>query len=87
MCTRRTFVEQISGLTRRYGHRTERLHSTLAAVGLALAGQADARLAAVHALLKAGHSRRSVQQQLGMSWRTVKQFADVATPEELFTGQ
>ncbi|GAA3481680.1 transposase family protein [Streptomyces yanii] len=87
MCTRRTFVEQISGLTRRYGHRTERLRSTLAAVGLALAGQAAARLAAVHALLKAGHSRRSVQRQLGMSWRTVKQFADVATPEELFTGQ
>lgn len=45
------------------------------------------RHAAVHALLKAGHSRRSVQRQLGMSWRTVKQFADVATPEELFTGQ
>ncbi|WP_331762072.1 transposase [Streptomyces anulatus] len=45
------------------------------------------RHAAVHALLKAGHSRRSVQRQLGMTWRTVKQFADVATPEELFTGQ
>jgi transposase len=40
-------VEQISGLTRRYGQRTERLRSTLAAVGLALAGRAGARLAAV----------------------------------------
>ncbi|MFB6960839.1 transposase family protein [Streptomyces sp. NPDC056309] len=38
MCTRRTFVEQISGLTRRYGQRTERRRSTLAAVGLVLAG-------------------------------------------------
>ncbi|MFI1757985.1 hypothetical protein [Streptomyces sp. NPDC020571] len=36
MCARRTFVEQIPGLTRRYGQRTERLRSTLAAVGLAL---------------------------------------------------
>jgi transposase len=45
-CPRRTFVEQISGLTRKYGQRTERLRSTLAAVGLALAGRAGARLAA-----------------------------------------
>ncbi|MFE4649776.1 transposase family protein [Streptomyces sp. NPDC056707] len=47
MCPRRTFVEQISGLSRRYGQRTERLRSTLAALGLALAGRAGARLAAV----------------------------------------
>lgn len=47
VCTRRTFVEQIPGLTRRYGQRTERLRSTLAAVGLALAGRASARLASV----------------------------------------
>nr|WP_326828173.1 transposase family protein [Streptomyces sp. NBC_01751] len=46
-CPRQTFVEQIPGLTRRYGQRTERLRSTLAAVGLALAGRAGARLAAV----------------------------------------
>jgi transposase len=45
------------------------------------------RHAAVHELLTAGHSRRSVQRQLGMTYRTVKQFADAATPEELFTGQ
>ncbi|MET7548427.1 ISL3 family transposase [Streptomyces sp. NPDC005479] len=47
MCPRRTFVEQIPGLTRRHGQRTERLRSTLAAVGLALAGRAGARLASV----------------------------------------
>lgn len=46
-CGRRTFVEQISGLTCRHGQRTERLRSTLAAVGLALAGRAGARLARV----------------------------------------
>ncbi|MFF2655549.1 hypothetical protein [Streptomyces sp. NPDC058045] len=40
-------MEQISGLTRRYGQRTERLRSTLASLGLALAGRAGARLAAV----------------------------------------
>ncbi|MFD5080001.1 ISL3 family transposase [Streptomyces sp. NPDC058371] len=47
MCPRRTFVEQIPGLTRRHGQRTERLRSTLAAVGLALAGRAGSRLASV----------------------------------------
>lgn len=46
-CGRRTFVEQIAGLTRRNGQRTERLRSTLAAIGLALAGRAGARLAHV----------------------------------------
>ncbi|MFD6126481.1 ISL3 family transposase, partial [Streptomyces hydrogenans] len=45
------------------------------------------RHAAVHALLAAGHSRRSVQRQLGMTYRTVKQLAGAAMPEELFTGQ
>ncbi|MEW2496811.1 hypothetical protein AB0942_25240 [Streptomyces nodosus] len=46
-CEWRTFVEQIAGLTRRYGRWTERLRSTLAAVGLALAGRAGARMAGV----------------------------------------
>ncbi|MFG2903058.1 ISL3 family transposase [Streptomyces zaomyceticus] len=46
-CSRQTFVEQISGLTRRHGQRTERLRSILTEVGLALAGRAGARLAAV----------------------------------------
>lgn len=46
-CERRTFAEQLPGLTRRYGRRTERLRSTLAAVGLALAGRAGARMASV----------------------------------------
>ncbi|MGW9046821.1 ISL3 family transposase [Streptomyces lydicus] len=46
VCARRTFVEQIPGLTRRYGQRTERLRSALTSVGLALAGRAGARLAA-----------------------------------------
>ncbi len=36
----------------------------------------------MHDLLKAGHSWRSVERQLGMTWRTVKQLADAATPEE-----
>ncbi|MFE6847967.1 transposase family protein [Streptomyces sp. NPDC057686] len=43
-CGRRTFVEQVPGPTRRHGQRTERLRSTLAAVGLALAGRASARM-------------------------------------------
>ncbi|MFL4953237.1 ISL3 family transposase [Streptomyces sp. MMS24-I31] len=55
--------------------------------GHRFADRTRSRHAAVHALLKAGHSRRSVQRQLGKTWRTVKQLADAATPEELFTGQ
>ncbi|MFF8990513.1 transposase family protein [Streptomyces sp. NPDC014983] len=46
-CARRTFVERAPGLTRRHGQRTERLRSTLVAVGLALAGRASARLVSV----------------------------------------
>ncbi|MEU3907139.1 ISL3 family transposase [Streptomyces goshikiensis] len=44
-CGRRTFAEQLPGLTRRYGRQTGRLRTTLAAVGLALAGRAGARVA------------------------------------------
>lgn len=44
-CPRRTFVEQIPGLTRRLGRWTERLRSELASLGLALAGRAGERLA------------------------------------------
>ncbi|MFE1900416.1 transposase family protein [Streptomyces yangpuensis] len=42
-CERRTLVEQIPGLTRRHGQRTERLRSSLAAIGLAVAGRAGSR--------------------------------------------
>ncbi len=55
--------------------------------GHRFADRTRSRHAAVHDLLKAGHSRRSVERQLGMTWRTVKQLADAATPEELFNGQ
>ncbi|MFD0229338.1 ISL3 family transposase [Streptomyces hirsutus] len=55
--------------------------------GHRFADRTRARHAAVHALLDAGHSHRSIQRQLGMSWRTVKKLAEAAAPEELFTGQ
>ncbi|MEJ8650672.1 transposase family protein [Streptomyces sp. MS1.AVA.3] len=38
-CERRTFAEQVPGLTRRYSRWTERLRSALAEVGLALASR------------------------------------------------
>jgi transposase len=44
-CRRRTFVEQVPGLTRRHGRVTERLRHAMGAIGLALAGRAGARLA------------------------------------------
>lgn len=43
-CLRKTFIEQVPGLTRRFGRRTERLRSALVSVGLALAGRAGARM-------------------------------------------
>ncbi|MFI1176656.1 hypothetical protein [Streptomyces melanogenes] len=46
-CLRRTFVEQVEGLTIRYGRYTSLLLEMLRAVGLALAGSAGARLSAV----------------------------------------
>ncbi|MGP4003555.1 helix-turn-helix domain-containing protein [Streptomyces sp. 8N706] len=45
------------------------------------------RHATVHALLDAGHSRRAIARQLGMTYRTVKRYADAAGPEDLFQGQ
>ncbi|MFF9244212.1 hypothetical protein ACF1AY_34855 [Streptomyces sp. NPDC014776] len=43
--------------------------------------------ATVHALLKAGHSRRAIQRQLRMAHHAVKKYADAAGPEDLFAGQ
>ncbi|MFF3002020.1 ISL3 family transposase [Kitasatospora sp. NPDC057940] len=44
-CERRTFAEQVPGLTRRHSRWTERLRTALTSIGLALAGRAGARLA------------------------------------------
>lgn len=46
-CPARTFVEQVDGLSQRYRRRTLPLLGVLSQVGLALAGRAGARLAAV----------------------------------------
>ncbi|MFG2212788.1 ISL3 family transposase [Streptomyces sp. NPDC048638] len=62
-CGRRTFVEQLPGLTRRYSRWTERLRSTLATVGLALAGRAGARMACVFGV---SVSRSTVLRLVGM---------------------
>jgi hypothetical protein len=43
-CERMAVAEQVPGLTRRFGRRTERLRSTLVSVGLALAGRPGARM-------------------------------------------
>ena len=45
-CPKRTFAEQIPGLTSRYARRSLGLGRMLAAVGLALAGRAGAGSAA-----------------------------------------
>jgi transposase len=43
-CTRITFAEQVAGLTRPYAQRTVALNTALQTLGLALGGQAGARL-------------------------------------------
>ncbi|MFF7755687.1 hypothetical protein ACFZCP_42220 [Streptomyces sp. NPDC007971] len=43
--------------------------------------------ATVHALLAAGHSKRSIARQLGVGLNTVLRFSRVTEPEQLFTGQ
>jgi hypothetical protein len=44
-CSRITFAEQVAGLTRPYAQRTVALNTALQSLGLALGGQAGARLA------------------------------------------
>lgn len=44
-CPKRTFAQQVGGLTVRYGRRTRRLQELLVSVALVLAGRAGARLA------------------------------------------
>ncbi|MEV8534697.1 ISL3 family transposase [Streptomyces sp. NPDC051211] len=55
--------------------------------GYRFADRTRARHAQVHALLEAGHSRRSIARQLGMGLSTVQRFAHARTPEALFQGQ
>ena len=49
-CDRRTFVEQVAGLTQRFARRSQPLRATLEAIGLALAGRAGARLTGILAI-------------------------------------
>ncbi|MFE0464248.1 ISL3 family transposase [Kitasatospora sp. NPDC058965] len=54
-CPRRTFAEQVPGLTRRHGQVTERQRTAVAGLGLALAGRAGARMSALLGI-RAGRS-------------------------------
>ncbi|MET9592063.1 transposase [Streptomyces sp. NPDC006516] len=55
--------------------------------GHRFADRTRAKHATVHELLAAGLSRRAIGRQLHMTSRTVKLFADAATPEDLFHGR
>lgn len=55
--------------------------------GHRFAERTRAKHATIPAFLKAGHSRRSVARQLGMTLNTILRFSQATTPEELFTGQ
>jgi transposase len=53
-CERATFVEQVQGVTFRYGPRSRRLQAALQRFGLMLAGRAGSRLAEAFAVPSAG---------------------------------
>ncbi|MFF8787072.1 transposase [Streptomyces sp. NPDC015125] len=55
--------------------------------GHRFAARTRAKHATIHALLAAGHSKRSVARQLGMTLNTVMRFSRATTPEEMFIGQ
>ncbi|WP_342354250.1 ISL3 family transposase [Streptomyces inhibens] len=55
--------------------------------GHRFAERTRAKHATIHALLAAGHSKRSVTRQLGMTLNTILRFSRAATAEEMFTGQ
>jgi transposase len=55
-CAKRTFVEQVPGLSSSHARRTGLLRRMLEAVGLALAGRAGARLAALMGMPTSRHS-------------------------------
>lgn len=55
--------------------------------GHRFAERTRAKHATLHALLDAGHSKRSVARQLGMTLNAILRFSRATTPEELFTGQ
>ncbi|MDQ0585503.1 hypothetical protein [Streptomyces rishiriensis] len=46
-----------------------------------------AKHATIHALLAAGHSKRSVARRLGMTLNTILRFSRATTPEKMYTGQ
>ncbi|MEU9882579.1 transposase [Streptomyces phaeochromogenes] len=55
--------------------------------GHRFAERTRAKHTTIHALLAAGHSKRSVARQLGMTLNTILRFSRATTPEEMFTGQ
>ncbi|MBX9366028.1 transposase [Streptomyces sp. WAC04114] len=55
--------------------------------GHRFAERTRAKHSAIHALLAAGHSKRSVARQLGMPLNTILRFSRATIPEEMFTSQ
>ena len=68
-------------------HEPEPAASSPWPTGHRFAERTRAKHATIHALLAAGHSKRSVARQLDMTLNTILRFSRAATPEEMFTGQ
>lgn len=75
-CDRRTFVEQVDGLTERFARRTSSLRRALEKIGLALAGRPGARLTEHLSVPTSANSllrllRRLPDQHLGVAPRVL----------------
>jgi transposase len=72
-CSRRTFAEQVDGLTVRYARRTPAARRVLEAAAVALAGRAGSRLAAVlHARVSRTTLLRAVMALPDPAWTAPK---------------
>ncbi|TDC77573.1 transposase family protein [Micromonospora sp. KC606] len=80
-CDRRTFVEQVDGLTERFARRTASLHRALEKIALALAGRPAGDCGAMgspNRFQRPGHSSDRAAEQVGGGYRDVARRGDLS---------
>lgn len=81
-CARRIFCERLSQTTDAYSRRTLRLSSALELIGLALGGEAGARLARELAMAAAGSSD-TLLRLVKSNWSTGERYRSGGPPSQL----
>ncbi|MET7898485.1 transposase [Streptomyces mirabilis] len=87
VCRHRDCLRPAPRLPDEPSEEAELAASSPSPTGHQFAERTRAKHAIIHALLKAGHSKRSVARQLGMTLNTILRFSQATAPEELLTGQ